>query len=369
MTLISTILIGCGVDQEKHEGAPVDVGDTIQSDCKPNSKSDALSSGTIKATVANEVVTVTHEDATYNCAARLKLTATVSGFEILVTETVMNPNEAADCICDFDLSVPVKGLADGTYQVKVESASGELVGTTQVTVGSPAPKVSVGQTFQSDCKPETDGPSSSGAIKATVNGNSVTITHEDATYNCAARLKLTAKVIGNQIVVTETILNPNELADCTCNFDLSVVVSELAAGTYQVKVLSSSGLTAGVTTVTVGSGAAAGPTLQSQCKGVSNGPGGANGATGKIKTTVVNGTLTITHEDAVYNCAARVMLVATVGGTSIVVRETITNPGVSANCICPFDLTAAISGLAPGTYSLKVYDADGNLVGSATVAV
>ena len=77
----------------------------------------------------------------------------------------------------------------------------------------------------------------------------------------------------------------------------------------------------------------------------------------------------VSHQDAVYNCAAELLLVATVTGSKIVVNEEITNPKVQANCFCPFDLATDIQGLAPGTYSVELYDADGTLVGSASVVL
>ena len=63
-----TLAAGCG-GQEGEEGkpptiAPVDVGDTVQSACKPEAKTDGVSGGAIKATVQGGVVTITHEDAT-----------------------------------------------------------------------------------------------------------------------------------------------------------------------------------------------------------------------------------------------------------------------------------------------------------------
>ncbi len=79
--------------------------------------------------------------------------------------------------------------------------------------------------------------------------------------------------------------------------------------------------------------------------------------------------LTIAHESARYNCASKVIMQATLQGNDIIVKEVITNPGEAAFCICDFDLSVGLRGLGAGTYTVKLFDADGNLLGTTSVTI
>jgi hypothetical protein len=130
-------LLGCGDGSDTH-GAPLEVGQTQQSACKPGSMGGAGSflggQAAITAQVSSGVVTITHKDAHYNCASKLMLQVTVSGSTITVREVITNPKEMAFCMCDYDLSVQVAGLPAGSYAVEVHDADGKLVGSVPVTI-------------------------------------------------------------------------------------------------------------------------------------------------------------------------------------------------------------------------------------------
>jgi hypothetical protein len=101
--------------------------------------------------------------------------------------------------------------------------------------------LTVGDTYQSECKPmlnrtSTSTSTSNSNISADVNGSTVTIWHRDAYYNCAAKFKFDLVLSGQSIEATEVILNPNEVAKCVCYFDLSFTLNNLAAGTYSVTI-------------------------------------------------------------------------------------------------------------------------------------
>ena len=209
-------------------------GDTQQSACKPSTKADGAGAGQLKAKAQGDTVTVLHLDAHYNCASRLKLQVTVSGKQILVQEQIINPGELARCMCNYDLSVPVSGLSDGTYQVELFNAEGKLAGSTSVTV-SGAGQITVSSTTQSVCKPPPAKTYSTSGLSVSVNGGAVTIQHKDAYYNCAHKLKLTAKLSGTVIEAREVITNPKQGAYCMCHYDLSATVNNVPAGSYTVK--------------------------------------------------------------------------------------------------------------------------------------
>ncbi len=222
---------------------------------------------------------------------------------------------------------------------------------------------------QSACKsnaPSERGAYSLGGLSATAQGDTVTILRSDAHYNCASKLALDVTVTGGQIEVKERITNPGELAFCMCDYDLSVQVKGLAAGSYQVSLLDSDGKPAGQAQVTVAAPAALQiQSQQSACKGSAQTFSG-----GKLSATVAGGTVKVLHEDASYNCAAKVALEASVSGNTILVTEVITNPAdPMARCMCEYDLTGEINGLAAGSYTLEVRDAEGKTVGTLQIAL
>ena len=106
---------------------------TIQSACKASTL--GYAAGTIQASVQGSQITISHLDALYNCVARVRLDVGFSlNGDIVATEVIENPDEAAFCFCPFDLSVQadVSGLAPGVHTVQVFDAEGGLVGTASV---------------------------------------------------------------------------------------------------------------------------------------------------------------------------------------------------------------------------------------------
>jgi hypothetical protein len=195
---------------------------------------------------------VLHKDATYNCAHKLSMEATFSASEILVKEIIANPNDTlARCMCPFDLSAQVKGLAAGTYLLKVLDADGALIGSTTVTVGSSAQSLEHVDSMQSACKGSPAEYQASEAAKVSPEAGLLRIVHEDARYNCAAKVKMEATLTGDEITVKEIITNPEELALCICDFDLSVGLKGLRPGTYTVKIFDADGNLVSSTQVTI----------------------------------------------------------------------------------------------------------------------
>jgi hypothetical protein len=243
----SLVLAACGQDQDPSSNQPSVIG-TKQSACKANSDVGTYVASAVKAEVTSASAIISREDARYNCAAKLKLEATVSGTQILVKETITNPGETARCMCNFDLSVELKGLADGTYAVSVTDADGNPAGSSTLTIGA-GPTLQIAAT-QSACK-ASGLEFTSGNLKASLMGSALVITHEDALYNCASKVAMSASLSGNTIIVQESVSNPSEMALCTCDFDLSAEIKGLAAGSYTVKVLDADKQLVGTLQVTI----------------------------------------------------------------------------------------------------------------------
>ena len=165
LAMSAAILVAaCGDDPQKPDpGAPGALQiNSVQSACKADSKSDGGGAlDALSSSVNGDSVTIIHEDARYNCAEKVELDATVAGGAIQVKETITNPEDPkARCMCNYDLSVEIKGLAAGTYTVSVSDAAGNVVGATTFTIGvSPSHQVS---SLQSACKGSPLGFSSTG---------------------------------------------------------------------------------------------------------------------------------------------------------------------------------------------------------------
>ena len=78
-------------------------------------------------------------------------------------------------------------------------------------------------------------------------------------------------------------------------------------------------------------------------------------------------TILVTHKDAFYNCCSEIKVNVTETPNGFDLLEF--DVGDTCRCMCYFDVTTEISGLTPGTYLIRYFDIDGNLVGSEVVDI
>jgi len=86
-----------------------------------------------------------------------------------------------------------------------------------------------------------------------------------------------------------------------------------------------------------------------------------------IIITVSGNNITVLHADAFYNCCFQIT-------TEVVQTDSVINlyehtSGEPCFCMCYFDLTTTIYNLDPGTYTINVYNADGEYVGGGTATI
>jgi hypothetical protein len=217
---------------------------------------------------------------------------------------------------------------------------------------------------QSDClgspllmnKEENSG--FDGKIAVTVDGNDVTITHNDVVYNCAAVVEFESYCPAqNQIALIEHETLPNGAANCICKFNLETKIEDLKPGTYTLKVYRDS------TTYLFGefeftisgnfyykSTNCKGNALTESYDKTLN-----DSINGDVKLAVDGSTLTMNHTDVEYNCAAVIQLTAKVEGWNITFDELETYPnGGPVYCMCLFDVEGTLMNLEPGLYTVKV---------------
>lgn len=71
------------------------------------------------------------------------------------------------------------------------------------------------------------------SIYATVEGSTIDVFHDGATYNCCPTFGYTVDQIGDRIIVRE--VEVEGLCDCICCMDLSVAIEDVAPGEYTIE--------------------------------------------------------------------------------------------------------------------------------------
>ncbi|MFQ6105349.1 MAG: FlgD immunoglobulin-like domain containing protein [Candidatus Glassbacteria bacterium] len=105
----------------------------------------------IAAEVSADSVLVYHFDAEYNCCPHLD-------FLIEQEDTIIHIEERdtlpiCECDCCFDLTIVLKGLASGTYRIKVwDWGRNELYGETRITIGGSGQGAYLAGFDRTECK-------------------------------------------------------------------------------------------------------------------------------------------------------------------------------------------------------------------------
>ena len=87
----------------------------------------------------------------------------------------------------------------------------------------------------------------------------------------------------------------------------------------------------------------------------------------EILITVSGHDITVLHADAHYNCCFNITTEVVQADFVIDLYEH--TSGMECDCLCYFDLSTTIYDLEAGTYTVNVYDADGEYVGGGTATI
>ena len=268
---------------------------------------------------------------------------------LLKSGTPPNPSWIGDCNLDGKTS-----LSDVVWLINYLFKSG------------PSPCTRKVLNLQSEClseKRSTNGtglaPTTPDSILIQVIGNNILVTHKDAFYNCCAIITTEIVQNGYQIDLYEKA--SNEICDCLCNFDLQTFIQNLSSGVYTLSVYNSIGQYVGGGMATVSSGY---DSHQSECKSeIRQKPFSPD----SIIIQVTGNDLQITHQDAYYNCCSILKSEVLIEGFQVKVYEK--ESGDPCHCMCYFDLVTNIYGLPSGTYTISVYNADGEYVGGGNAII
>ncbi len=86
-----------------------------------------------------------------------------------------------------------------------------------------------------------------------------------------------------------------------------------------------------------------------------------------IIITVSGNDIVVLHKDAFYNCCFEISAEVVQDDNVFDLYES--ESGDPCYCMCYFDITTTIYDLDPGTYTINVYNAEGEYVGGGTVTV
>jgi hypothetical protein len=198
-----------------------------------------------------------------------------------------------------------------------------------------------------------DSPPDTGYVVIEVLGNDLYIHNMHAVYNCGLEYSMDYSFDGNVITATEQDIG--EPADCYCYFDhLQSVYYDLENGTYTVIVIGISyepgeGDTLAVETIVVDDSYGMISYWDSGCWPENPDKFGAG-----IYYLYDDGVLTMEHDSAIFNCGAR-MIVAFEQAADTLRFFEINISADYAYCICPFDITASVAGIMPGTYVAEIW--------------
>ncbi|MDI6791970.1 MAG: carboxypeptidase-like regulatory domain-containing protein [bacterium] len=163
-------------------------------------------------------------------------------------------------VTDEEGKYRIEEVPFGLY-VAIAEAKGFLPQQQEVTVSSTNPEVKVDFTLQpakltysnSGCLSNRgDSAKAADEIIAKVEGNDVYVTHRNAWYNCCLEdIRVELEQDGNQLKLIETAILEGSGCRCMCFYDVSAVISDLAAGEYIIQVLNEDQGLLGEVTVTV----------------------------------------------------------------------------------------------------------------------
>lgn len=188
--------------------------------------------GSILCQIRSDTLSVTHQDAFYQCCLEAKILVHKSGYTLDIVE--YDVGQSCDCMCTFDLTTHIVGLPPGAYHVQVWGETGQFCGECVTTI--PAGGRLTGFT-QGECHdyPKTTAIESvHDSIGALFRDETLFVAHYEAFYNRCHR-------IGVELEQSGTVLNfiehpTGELCRCMCTFNIVSTVTGLTPGAYVVRV-------------------------------------------------------------------------------------------------------------------------------------
>lgn len=201
-------------------------GDTVGVDTLVISDSDYVS-----IEVIGNDLHINHMNAYYQCCLGYYVQYDINGSYITALES--DTGDLCDCYCYFNLRSVLYDLENGEYVVTVIGIEGDTIGVDTVTVDYQYELIGYEQFGCLEKAPTGDPPD----IVYSYSGDTLTMEHFDAFFNCAAVLMVVFERAGDTLRFYE-VNTSDEYAWCMCYFEVSATVVSIQPGEYIAEVYS-----------------------------------------------------------------------------------------------------------------------------------
>jgi len=199
-------------------------GDTVGIDTLVISDSDYVS-----IEVIGNDLHINHMNAYYNCCLEYYVQYDINGSYITALES--DTGMPCWCICYFNVKSVLYDLENGEYIVTVIGIEGDTLGVDTVTVDYEYNLIGYGQVGCLEKMPTGDPPN----IAYSYSGDTLTMEHFDAFFNCGADILVVFERAGDTLRFYE-INTSDEYAYCMCYFEVSATVNNIEPGEYIAEV-------------------------------------------------------------------------------------------------------------------------------------
>jgi hypothetical protein len=194
------------------------------------------------------------------------------------------------------------------------------------------------------------GPDSVESMHVEAIDGDLVIHHINAWYQCCPIYAVEYEIEDNHITVQELDLFWPEGCKCMCYFNFEATISFLADGEYVVTLIHWDGDTVGVDTAVIGdTQIGIIDFTNSDCLGSLS-----TSLSEDIEYLYQDGILTMSHHNAIHNCALDLQMEFEMAGDTLRFYEINVETDL-LRCECPFDISADVAGVQPGEYLIEVY--------------
>lgn len=190
--------------------------ESLQGQCKPNIYKGAseASAGDFEDSVlvwfSADTVWVMHKNAFENCCSVIlgEVVKTPEGFDVFEHDT---SGELCRCMCYFDIVTSIYSVPPGAYLVRVFDTAGNLLGEMELVI-----------------------PSKIGTVIFSSWADTISVTHQDAFYNCCSEIAVDVVQTAEGFDLFERDTS-EEACYCMCDFDITTIISGVSEGEYLVR--------------------------------------------------------------------------------------------------------------------------------------
>jgi hypothetical protein len=222
--------------------------ESLQSECRDDSKSGAKGGDEGDSVIFDahgDTIEVIHQDAFYQCCALIKVEVVKStnGFDLFESDT----GALCDCICYFDITTLITGLAQGNYFIRLFDIYGNPVDSALVSL---PPKFTEFGSSKAKCKGEqftSGGDPFPGDIVDSIlvwfNADTMWVLHKNALENCCLKIKTNVEQTVEGFDIYE--YDPSGGCNCKCYYDILTVIYGVPSGVYIIRIFNVNGYFAG----------------------------------------------------------------------------------------------------------------------------